>query len=50
VIVWLNGTHGVGKTTTSPLVQQLIPNSQVFDAEMIGQMECRFDVKLAASS
>jgi hypothetical protein len=38
VIVWLNGTHGVGKTTTSPLVQQLIPNSQVFDAEMVGQM------------
>jgi hypothetical protein len=25
VIVWLNGTHGAGKTTTSALVQQLIP-------------------------
>jgi broad-specificity NMP kinase len=22
VIVWLNGTHGAGKTTTSALVQQ----------------------------
>jgi adenylylsulfate kinase-like enzyme len=32
VIVWLNGTHGAGKTTTSALVQQLIPDSRVFDA------------------
>ncbi|WP_310738040.1 AAA family ATPase [Microbispora sp. H10949] len=37
VIVWLNGTHGVGKTTTSALVQQLIPNSRVFDAEKVGE-------------
>jgi hypothetical protein len=36
VIVWLNGTHGVGKTTTSALVQQLIPDSRVFDAEKVG--------------
>lgn len=36
VIVWLNGTHGVGKTTTSALLQQLIPNSRVFDAEKVG--------------
>ena len=36
VIVWLNGTHGAGKTTTSPLVQQLIPDSRVFDAEKVG--------------
>jgi hypothetical protein len=32
VIVWLNGTHGVGKTTTSKLVQHLIPGSRVLDA------------------
>jgi hypothetical protein len=38
VIVWLNGTHGVGKTTTSVLVQHLVPNSRVFDAENVGQM------------
>lgn len=38
MIVWLNGTHGVGKTTTSPLVQQLIAGSRVFDAEMIGEV------------
>jgi hypothetical protein len=37
VIVWLNGTHGVGKTTSSSLVQQLIPNSRVFDAEKVGE-------------
>jgi hypothetical protein len=35
VIVWLNGTHGVGKTTASALVQQLIPDSRVFDAEKV---------------
>jgi hypothetical protein len=37
VIVWLNGTHGVGKTTTSALVQQLIPDSRVLDAEKVGE-------------
>lgn len=37
MIVWLNGTHGVGKTTTSELVQQLIPESRVFDAEKVGE-------------
>ena len=38
MILWLNGTHGVGKTTTSALVQQLIPDSRVFDAEKVGEM------------
>jgi energy-coupling factor transporter ATP-binding protein EcfA2 len=38
VIVWINGTHGSGKTTTSSLVQGLIPDSRVFDAEMVGEM------------
>ncbi|MFF2396370.1 ATP-binding protein [Nocardia sp. NPDC058114] len=37
MIVWLNGTHGAGKTTTSGLVQQLIPDSRVFDAEKVGE-------------
>lgn len=37
VIVWLNGTHGVGKTTTAVLAQQLISNSRVFDAEKVGE-------------
>ena len=37
MIVWLNGTHGCGKTTTSALVQQLVPQSRVFDAEKVGE-------------
>ena len=37
MIVWLNGAHGVGKTTTSALVQQRIPGSRVFDAEKVGE-------------
>jgi hypothetical protein len=37
VIVWLNGTHGVGKTTASVLVQRLIPGSRVLDAEKVGE-------------
>lgn len=35
--MWLNGTHGAGKTTASRLVQQLIPDSRVFDAEKVGE-------------
>jgi hypothetical protein len=37
VIVWLNGTHGAGKTTTSRFVQALLPDSRVFDAEKVGE-------------
>lgn len=37
VIIWLNGTHGAGKTTTSALLQPLIPDSRVFDAEKVGE-------------
>ncbi|GKQ36441.1 AAA family ATPase [Streptomyces sp. A012304] len=37
MIVWLNGTHGAGKTTTSALVQRLIPDSRVLDAEKVGE-------------
>lgn len=37
MIVWLNGTHGAGKTTTSGLAQELIPDSRVFDAEKVGE-------------
>ena len=38
MIVWLNGTHGVGKSTTARLVQQLLQDSQVFDAEKVGEV------------
>ena len=37
MIVWINGTHGAGKTTTSALVQPLLPDSRVFDAEKVGE-------------
>ncbi|MFE9406428.1 AAA family ATPase [Streptomyces sp. NPDC006530] len=37
MIVWLNGTHGAGKTTASGLVRQLLPDSRVFDAEKVGE-------------
>ena len=37
MIVWINGTHGAGKTTISLLVQQLIPDSRVLDAEKVGE-------------
>ncbi|GAP49675.1 hypothetical protein [Streptomyces azureus] len=37
MIVWINGTHGAGKTTTSALVQRLIPDSRAFDAEKVGE-------------
>ena len=47
MIVWLNGTHGAGKTTTSALVQQLIPDSRVLDAEKVG--ETLMDIKPALS-
>lgn len=38
VIIWINGTHGVGKSTASTLVQQLVPDSRVFDAEKVGEV------------
>lgn len=37
MIVWLNGTHGAGKTTTAALVRRLLPDSRVFDAEKVGE-------------
>ena len=38
MIVWLNGTHGAGKTTTSALLQRLIRNARVLDAEKVGEV------------
>ena len=37
MIVRLDGTHGAGKSTTNPLVQELTPDSRVFDAEKVGE-------------
>ncbi len=33
----LNGTYGAGRTTTSALLQPLVPGSRVFDAEKVGE-------------
>lgn len=38
MIVWLNGTFGVGKTTTSALLAELLPDARIFDAETVGYM------------
>lgn len=43
MIIWLNGAHGAGKTTTSAFVQELVPDSRVFDAEKVG--ETLMDIK-----
>jgi hypothetical protein len=38
VIVWLNGTFGVGKTTTSELLVKALPKARLFDAECVGEL------------
>ncbi len=38
MIIWLNGTHGAGKTTTARLLQERIPDSRVLDAEKVGEV------------
>ncbi|MFH8436688.1 AAA family ATPase [Streptomyces sp. NPDC018007] len=40
MIIWLNGTFGAGKTTTSKEVVSLLPGSRLFDAEKVGEMLC----------
>ncbi|QNS06559.1 AAA family ATPase [Streptomyces xanthii] len=38
MIVWLNGTFGAGKTTTSEKLVELLPDARVFDSEYVGFM------------
>jgi len=38
VIVWLNGTFGVGKTTVARELIGLMPDTRVFDTEWVGYM------------
>lgn len=38
MIIWLNGTFGVGKTTTAGELIPRIPESRLFDAEKVGEM------------
>ncbi|GAA5004967.1 AAA family ATPase [Actinopolymorpha pittospori] len=41
MIIWLNGTGGVGKTTTANELVKLVPASRIFDAEWVGGMLMR---------
>ena len=50
MIVWLNGTHGAGKTTTSTLLQPLVPGSRVFDAEKVGETLMDISPRLPATA
>ena len=38
VIIWVNGTFGAGKTTTSRLVADRSPGLRLFDPESVGYM------------
>ncbi|WP_234998489.1 AAA family ATPase [Salirhabdus sp. Marseille-P4669] len=38
IIILINGAFGVGKTTTAKKLNQLIPNSIIFDPENIGYL------------
>ncbi|MGW0902143.1 AAA family ATPase [Streptomyces sp. NPDC002853] len=38
MIVWINGSFGAGKTTTSDELVRLIPDARLFDAEEVGYM------------
>ena len=38
MIIWLNGTFGVGKTSTADRLATLIPSGRVFDPETVGAM------------
>jgi hypothetical protein len=38
MIVWLNGTFGVGKTTTAQLLLDSLPEARIFDAEQVGYL------------
>jgi hypothetical protein len=38
VIIWVNGTFGAGKTTTSQLIADRSPELRLFDPESVGYM------------
>jgi hypothetical protein len=38
MIVWVNGTFGAGKTTTSKELVGLLPGARIFDSEYVGYM------------
>ncbi|MGH3151023.1 MAG: hypothetical protein ACRDOB_09865 [Streptosporangiaceae bacterium] len=38
MIIWLNGTFGAGKTATAKALLPLVPDTRLFDPEMVGYM------------
>lgn len=36
MIIWLNGPHGIGKTTTAELLADRIDGARIFDPEYVG--------------
>ena len=36
MIIWLNGPHGIGKTTTAGLLAERIDGARIFDPEHVG--------------
>lgn len=36
MIIWINGAYGVGKSTTAEALQKVLPNSFIFNPEMVG--------------
>lgn len=36
MIIWLNGPHGIGKTTTAKLLAERIAGARIFDPEYVG--------------
>lgn len=36
MIIWLNGPHGIGKTTTATLLAERIHGARIFDPEYVG--------------
>jgi chloramphenicol 3-O-phosphotransferase len=38
VIIWLNGTFGVGKTSTADRLKAMVSGSRVFDPDIVGEM------------
>ncbi|MEM7333540.1 MAG: AAA family ATPase [Chloroflexota bacterium] len=38
MIIWINGAFGAGKTTTSELLHQQLPEAHLFDPEIIGHI------------
>lgn len=36
MIIWINGPYGVGKSTLAEALREKLPNSFIFDAELVG--------------